>query len=77
MSDQEKTILPPALQSLAEKVGLRGGWVLLRQHWDPEAGKYDRTEQSYDGETWGPYTDDANAVSVRFVGGPRDGQVEW
>ena len=58
---------------LAEKMGLRGEWVVLRDVWD---GTTYVTEQSLDGTTWEPFTNEHNVVSIRYIGGPKHGQVE-
>lgn len=67
----------PHSRSLQERIGLQGGWVYLRTFWNEETGEYDRTEQSTDKVQWVPYADDSNTISITFIGGPRDGQVEW
>ncbi len=75
--ENKKTVLSPQLQDLAERMGLRGGWVVLRQVWNEHADRYDRTDFSFDGDVWAPWEDQpVNVVSIRYAGGPKDGQVE-
>jgi hypothetical protein len=61
--------------ALAESMGLTAAWVKLRTYWD--GSDYSRTEESLDGETWEPYSSQYNVTTETYVGGPKDGKVEW
>lgn len=57
-----------------EQMGIRGDWFLLRATWN---GKdYEKLEYSPDGEQWFPGMHNGNTISVRYLGGPKDGTVE-
>jgi len=59
---------------LAENMGIRGEWVRKRGIWD--SSKY-VFEQDYGDGKWVPETKDNNVVSIKYIGGPKDGQVDW
>lgn len=65
--------------NFGKEVGLAGGFVLLRCTWDLQTQTYptSRTEQSWDGVNWEPWDQEHNTASVRYIGGPEDGKVEW
>ena len=59
---------------LAENIGLKGEWILLRAIWD--GCKYNYS-QSLDGKTWNPYEENKrNIISITYISGPKDGTIE-
>ena len=62
---------------LAESMGLRGDWVLLRAVWNGK--EYVHEYNDGDGK-WKHYSDavaaQVNVVSIRYFGGEKDGEVE-
>jgi hypothetical protein len=61
---------------LSEKIGLNPTWVFLRRVWNAENAEYGGVEWSPDKKVWHRSQCRANAISLRYVGGPRDGEVE-
>jgi len=61
--------------ALAEAMGLTAEWVKVRLFWNGR--DYDTAEESVDGQTWTPYSGRHNVASQTYIGGPKDGKVEW
>lgn len=65
--------------AIAEKMGMGGDWVRLKATWNETKSAYDFEMDTGDG-VWKPYPEDDsdfNVVSIRYHGGPKDGQVEY
>lgn len=66
--------------SSAENMGIQGEWIYLRFYWHDFKKQYHYCESSLDGENWVPGnfdSEDVNIISVKYIGGPKDGQVDW
>lgn len=60
---------------LAEKMGMRGEWVRLLGTWNGK--EYEYLQDDGDG-VWRPHKEgEVNVVTIKYVGGPKDGTVEW
>lgn len=64
------------LTALSKAMGVCPDWAFLRMHWDRKKKEYVRTEFSEDGKTWKPGDFEGNVISIRYIGGPRNGEVE-
>ena len=67
--------LPKQLQDLSDKIGLRGDWYYYRATWNKATKQYD-FEYTQDGVVFHKGEHSGNTISIRYIGGPKNGTVE-